>query len=125
MAINGADILIYIGANKVGSQTGVNISKNRNIADASAKDSADFVGMPARKTSTIQLNALYVPSDTAWAAIKAAYDDGTAVTVNKYESGSAVETASAFISNMTEDAPDQTPATIAITLEVSGGWSAV
>lgn len=133
MAINGQLILVYANTGSisspvytaVGSQRGLQIGKTADVLDASHKGNSNQEVEQGRKSSTLTLDALYVAGDTAFAAIKAAYENATQVLVRKYEQGSAVEQASCIVNDISEDAPDNEIATRSIGLTVSGGWTPV
>lgn len=122
--MNGADILVYIGANLVGSQRGVTFKESNAEIDYSSKDSRAFEGGPGRYKATMSLDALYVPSDTAYQALKSAFRNGTYVTVVRNEDGSDLEEAEAFLTGLSEEGPDQEEATVAIDFTINGEWTA-
>ncbi len=124
MAMNGTDILVYIGADLVGSQRGVTFKESNEEIDFSSKDSRAFEGAAGRYKATCSLEALYVPTDTAYQALKDAMRLGTFVTLVRNESGADVEEASAFITGMSEEGPDQGEATISVDMTVTGEWTA-
>lgn len=133
MAINGASILIYANTGTVpspvwtvvGSQRDVNIAESVAAIEASSKDSANRRVDAGRYSSTITLDALYVPTDAAYAALRTAFRGRTKILVRKYESGSAVEVADCVITEFPQTFPDQDASVASLTLEVDGGWTAV
>lgn len=133
MAISGNAILLYANTGSVsvpvwtavGSQRGLQLQKTADVLDASHKNNTHQEVVQGRKASTITLDSLYVDGDTAFAAIKAAYDNGSTVLVRKYVSGVATEQAECIINDVSEDFPDNEISTRSIGLTVTGGWTSV
>jgi TP901-1 family phage major tail protein len=132
--INGTDILLLVNTGTdespsyeaVGSQRDATIDRNTAEIDASNKnDGADQIVAAGRRTSSISLDALYVPDDAAYEALRAAQDAGELILIAKEVEGVVTETAEALITAMSESYPDQAEATIGISLTVSGGWTEV
>ena len=124
MAMNGADILVYVGSTLIGSQRGVTFKESNEEIDFSSKDSRAFEGAPGRYKATVSLETLYVPTDTAYQTLKDAMRDGTFVTLVRQEEGADVEEASAFLTGMSEEGPDQSEATVSVDMTVTGEWCA-
>jgi predicted secreted protein len=131
--INGTTVLLYANTGTpsvpvyeaVGSQRDMTIDENTASIDYSSKDSrARRVG-PGRYSSDISCDALYVPSNDAYLALKAAMRDGDKILVMREESGASIETADCVITTLSETFPDQGDSTISISLEVDGEWAAV
>jgi len=131
--MNGADILLLANTGTdaspvwtaVGSQTGVTFEETNDEIDLSSKDSRAKRVSAGRYGATISLDALYVPSDTAYLALKAAMRAGDLIKVRREEEGTATEEADALITSMSEEGPDQDAATISIDLTIDGEWSEV
>jgi hypothetical protein len=124
MAMNGADVLIYIEGNLVGSQRGVTFKESNEEIDYSSKDSRAFQGGPGRYKATLSLEALYVPTDAAYQALQDAMRDGTYVDVVRQEEGADVEEAEGFITSLSEEAPDQSECTVSCDITINGEWTA-
>jgi len=120
--MNGADILIWIEGNMVGSQRDVTIDETTAEIDMSSKDARERRVIAGRYSANISLDALYVPSDTAYTALKAAMRDGTLVEVVRIEEGSVLESANAVVTSLSEKGPDQDAATVSIGLAIDGAW---
>ena len=120
--MNGADILIWIEGNMVGSQRDVTIDETTAEIDMSSKDARERRVIAGRYSANISLDALYVPSDTAYIALKAAMRDGTLVEVVRIEEGSVLESANAVVTSLSEKGPDQDAATVSIGLAIDGAW---
>ncbi len=133
MAMSGGDILLYVNTGSeespsytvVGSQRNMSRERTRNIIDVSSKDTEDEESLPGRKSSSITLDALYVPDNAAYLAIDAAYEAGDFILAQIYVEGVATHQANCLVESMSEEYPDDAEATISVELRVSGGWLAV
>jgi hypothetical protein len=131
--MNGADVLLLANTGTinspnwtaVGSQTGVSFKEANDSLDFSTKDSRAKRVQAGRYSASLSLDTLYVPNDTAYLALKTAMRAGDLILVRKEEEGVATEEANALITSMSEDAPDQAPATISIDLEIDDVWTEV
>jgi hypothetical protein len=123
---NGAAITAnytWISYSAVGSQTHVKFDEKTKAIDISNKSSCNKQYIPGEYAATVTLDHLYIPSDAAYAQLKAAMRNGTSVMIQRQESGSALEQASAVVTQMSGDFKDKAPATIAVTFQVTGGWT--
>lgn len=133
MAMNGTDLLLLVNTgipmipaySIVGSQRDAKIDEATATIDVSSKDSRAQRVLPGRYSSTLTLDALYVPSDAAYQALKNANRNGELILVAREENEVVVETASAKIDTMSEAFPDQGESTISITLTIDGYWTEV
>jgi predicted secreted protein len=131
--MNGTDVLILVNTGTevspvytaVGSQRGASLSETNDEIDISSKDSRAGRYLAGRYGSTLSLDGLYVPSNVAYLALKTAQRAGDAILVRIEEEGVEVEEASAIITDMSTDFPDQDAATISIDLRIDGEWAAV
>jgi len=129
--MNGSDILLLVNTGSeavpayevVGSQRDVTFEETTEEINYSSKDSrAKRVG-PGRYGASISLDALYVPTNECFQALKAAKRNGEMILVARQEDGVTIETADAMIANMSQSFPDQGEATISISLTVDGFWT--
>lgn len=133
MAMNGTDILLLVNTGTeaapayevVGSQRDVTFDESNAEIDFSSKESRAFRGAAGRYKATLSLEALYVPDDAAYLELKAAMRDGSLVMVLREEEGMSLETADAFLTSLSEKAPDQNEATVSVSLTVDGEWTEV
>jgi len=123
--MNGADILILIDDELVGSQRDATFEESNESIDASSKDSRAKRVEYGRYSGTCSLDALYVPTDAAYIALKNAMRDADKVTVLRQEEGASLEEAEAIITSMSEAAPDQDMVTVSLSFEVDGEWAEV
>jgi len=131
--MNGADVLLLVNTGTlnsptwtaVGSQRGVTFEETNEEIDVSSKDSRAGRVIAGRYGATLSLDALYVPNDAAYLALKTALRAGELIKIRREELGTATEEADALITSMSEEAPDQEGATISIEMTVDGEWDVV
>ncbi len=122
--MNGTDILLRVDGNIVGSQRNVTFDETNEEIDVSSKEAREKRVLAGRYGSTITLDALYVPDDTAYLALQAAMRAGSFVEVIRHEDGATLESACAIVTSLSTAAPDQDAATIAVGLTIDGAWEA-
>lgn len=122
MAMNGTDILIWIDGDAVGSQRDVTVDETTEEIDVSSKDQREMRVLPGRYGATMSLDALYVPDDTAYLALRAAMRNGTFVEVVVIEEGVVLESADAIVTSLSRNGPDQGEATCSCGLRIDGAW---
>jgi TP901-1 family phage major tail protein len=122
VAMNGTDVLIWVDGNMVGSQRDVTIDEATGEVDVSSKDQREMRVLPGRYDSSLSLEALYVPTNTAYLALQAAMRNGTFVEVVVLEDGVVTESADAIVTSLSRAAPDQDAATVSIGLRIDGAW---
>lgn len=133
MAMNGTDILLYVNTGTeaapaytvVGSQRDVTFDETNEEIDYSSKDGRAFRGGPGRYKATVSLDALYVPDDAAYLALKDALRDGTMILIERLEVDGVDEIADAFVTSLSEAGPDQGEATVSCGMTIDGEWTAV
>ncbi len=133
MAMNGTDVLLLVNTGTstapsyeiVGSQRDASFEETNEEIDFSSKASRAYEGAAGRYQAQVTLEALYVPTDDAMLALKAATRDGTNLLIRRQEAGVDVEEAECFITGKTDTFPDQGEATISLTLRIVGEWAAV
>ena len=131
--INGTNILILVNTGTpsvptyeaLGSQRGATIDETTEIIDYSSKESRNRRVGPGRYSSTMSLDALYVPGSTQYQALKDAMRNGTTLLVAKEESGDVMETVDAVVASLSEDYPDQGEATVSASFEIDDIWVVV
>jgi len=123
MAMNGTDILIAIDGDIVGSQRDVTFDETTAEIDISSKDSRAGRYLPGRYGATMSLDALYVPTDTAYLALQSAMRDGEMVEVWSMEDSVVIESADAIVTSLSRSGPDQGEATVSISLRIDGEWT--
>ncbi len=124
--MNGSDVLIYVQIDGeyvvVGSQRNATVARNTAMYDMSSKDNQNELVEPGRKSSTLDLDAVYVPSDAAYLELAAAEKASSPVYLEIQENGVVTETATTYIESFTKNFPDQDASTFSITFHITGGW---
>jgi TP901-1 family phage major tail protein len=131
--MNGTDLLVLVNTGTpmtpvyeaVGSQRDATIEETSDTIDVSSKDSRAQRVLAGRYSSSVSLDALYVPSDAAYQALKTANRDGDLILIARQEVGVVTEIVTAKIDSMSEAFPDQGEATISISMTVDGWWTVV
>lgn len=131
--MNGTDILLLVNTGTINSPVYTAVGSQRDMTrdetteeiDMSSKDSRAKRVIGGRYESALTLDALYVPSNAAYQALKTAMRAGDLILVRISESAVQTEEASALITSMSEEAPDQDAAVIAIELTIDGEWETV
>jgi len=130
MAMNGTDVLLLVNTGTpslpvyevVGSQRDVTFEEATEEIDVSSKDSRAKRVLPGRYSSSLSLDALYVPTNADYQALKDAMRNGDLILVARQEDNVTLETADALITGLSEAFPDQGEATISVSLTVDGFW---
>ncbi len=120
--MNGSDVLLLVDGVAVGSQRGVTFDEATEEIDLSSKDSRAKRVIAGRYSSTVKLDALYVPDDASYQALKSAMRSGTLIQINRQEDDAILESANAIVTAMSEEGPDQDAATISVSLTIDGEW---
>jgi TP901-1 family phage major tail protein len=132
--IAGKDLLIYANTGteatptfeKVGAQRGFSLEETADNFETTSKDSGvDREYEYSYNSSTVSLNGLYIPSDAGLQALKDAQRNHTKILIQTYESGVAVEEATALVTSRTIEGPHDNSGTYSAELQISGGWTAV
>lgn len=109
----------------VGSQRDATIEESSDTIDISNKSSRAQRVLPGRFSGSISLDALYVPNDAAYLALRKANRDGELILVARELEGVVQEIVSAKIDSISETFPDQSEATISVSLTIDGFWEEV
>ena len=133
MAKNGADILLMVNVGTeampqylaVGSQRDFSREETTEEIDASSKDSRTARVIAGRYGSTISLEALYVPTDEGYLALRNAMRNGDLIKVRISDENTPTEEADALITSLSEEYPDQAEATVSCDLTIDGEWAEV
>lgn len=133
MAMNGTDLLLLVNTGTplaptyeaVGCQRDATLEETTDTIDVSCKDSRAQRVLPGRYSATISLDALYVPTDDAYLALRDANRDGELILVARQVDGVVTETVTAKLDTISEAFPDQDAATISVSLTIDGFWTEV
>ncbi len=124
--MNGKDVLILVDIDSVGtfsaiaSQTNASISESNDVIDESSKDARERKVTAGRYEATYSFESLFVPTEAAFTALRAAMRNGTKIKLREQELGVAKEEVNAVITAMTRDFPDQDNVTISMEAAVDG-----
>lgn len=130
MAMNGSDVLLLVNTGTptvpvyevVGSQRDVTFDEANAEIDVSSKDGRPKRVLYGRYSASLSLDALYVPTNADYLALRDALRDGELILVARQEEGVTIETADALIASMSQSFPDQGEATISIALTIDDAW---
>jgi flagellin-like hook-associated protein FlgL len=124
MAANGNSVTILIGLDSVAGQTDVSFTETRDVFDTSVKGDDKRTLAAGRYSSSLTLDNLFVDGDSAYSALQTAVRGGTTVTVVRADSGgSTIESATAYVTSLSENFPDQDNSTVTVNLEITGAWA--
>ncbi len=131
MAINGVDILLYVNVGTplapvwqaATGQRGATFDETTDEIDASSKDQRAKRVLAGRYGSTISMDGLYVPDEASYQALVDANRNGTFILVRRQEEGVDVEEATALVTDISMDAPDNDVSTCSISLTIDGEWT--
>jgi len=121
--MNGADVLVLVEGDLVGSQRDVTFEESTESIDMSSKDNRARRVDPGRYSATMSLDALYVPDDVAYLRLKSAMRDGDKVQLMRQEEGVILESAMAVITSLSEAGPDQDACTVSSSFDIDGEWT--
>lgn len=127
---NGTDILLVVEESPgvwvvVASQRGVTFNEERSPIDAATKDDDAMVQLYGRYTASLELSSLWVPAEASLLALRDALRNKTTIDVRRRDAGSDIEQATALVSSLSNDNPDQDVASFSATLNITGTWGAV
>ncbi|KKM28120.1 hypothetical protein LCGC14_1567920 [marine sediment metagenome] len=131
MSINGNEVLILADTDGAGtfaavaSQTEASIDESNDIIDQSSKDARERKVAAGRYEASVSFGALFVPTDAAFTALKAALRNGTKIKLREQEQGTPIHEYLAVITSMTRDYPDQDNATISLEAAVDGAVTVI
>lgn len=133
MAMNGTDLLLLCNVGtpgtpvylEVGSQRDATLDEATATIDVSCKDSRAQRVLPGRYSGTVSMDALFVPTDLAYQALRNANRNGDMIRIAREEYGVAIETVDAKIDTISESFPDQGEAVISISLTIDDFWTPV
>jgi TP901-1 family phage major tail protein len=131
--MSGTDVLLLVNTGTVGSPVYTAVGSQRGLSreetteeiDISSKDERAMRVLAGRYGSTMSLDALYVPDDASFLALKSAMRNGDLILVRLSEDGVEVEEADALVTSMSEEYPDVDAATISVALRIDGEWVTV
>lgn len=109
----------------VASQRGLSINPVSDVIDVSSKESLHREFLGGMIGETISFDAMFIRSGVDFAALQTAQRAGSKIQVMRTEGGTNKEWSYALITDMTQDFPYDGPATISVSLQLTGTWTAV
>ena len=130
MAIAGMSVLLMVETapnvyTAVGEQKGMSLESSRNLIEVSSKNNDHATFVYGRKSDTVSLEALYVPSDAGFAALKDAMETKKPIIIRRSEDGVAIEEATALVGSFSIDFPDEDAASCSIELTLNESFKIV
>ncbi len=133
MATRGHDVLLLANTGTpsspvytaVGVQQGLSWETSRDLIEITGKADDHKRFTYGKRGDTVSLDAVYVPSDAAFAALKTALRDGTTILIRRSELGTEVEEATALVGSISHEAADNDAATVSISLTLDTAWTTV
>jgi len=101
----------------------VTFEETTESIDFSSKDSRAQRVEPGRYSASVSLDALYVPSDTAYQSLKDAMRNGVKVQLIRVQESATLESCDAVVTSLSEAAPDQDAVTVSASFDVDGEWT--
>ena len=133
MSKNGTDLVILVNTGTdlvpvyaaVGCQRDATIEESTATIDVSCKDIRAQRVLPGRYSGTISFDALYVPTDAGYIALKNAMRDGTLIKLAREDEDIVTEWIDAVVESISEAFPDQDAAVYSVSLTIDGFWTEV
>lgn len=128
--MNGADVLVLLDMGTevspdyqvIGCQRDSTLEETSDSVDYSCKDSRAQAVDYGRYSSTLSLDALYVPTNAAYMLLKQANRDGDMILIAREEDDIPTEYAMAKLDSISESFPDQGEAAVSIAFTIDGFW---
>jgi TP901-1 family phage major tail protein len=133
MGMNGTDVLLKVNTGTeavpvwttVAAQRDASISESNDTIDFSSKDNREWEGAAGRYESEVSLDGLIpVAAEPGFDALKTACRNGTLIQIQTSISGTPKEKASAIVTQMDQEYPDQGESTFSASLKITGAWTA-
>lgn len=123
--INGTDLGVYLGGSPtlIALATSCNLTLNREMRDITNKDSSGYKKvLPGMKSWTVTTEGLYNPSTSnSFITLYSAWTGGTQLTLTwKNSSQDYYYTGTAYITNLTQNAPLEGNVTWSVTFQGDG-----
>lgn len=133
MAIAGMSVLLMVNTGSeatpsyvaVGEQKGMSLESSRNLIEVSSKNNDHATFVYGRKSDTISLEALYVPSDAGFAALQDAMEQKKTIMIRRSEDGVAIEEAEALVGTFSIEFPDEDAAVCSVELTLNESFKPV
>lgn len=131
MGVNGSNVLVLLQDTTTGEwipvaqQLGVSIERSRELIDDAAKGDDHAKHLYGRMETSVELEAAYVPNDTALQLLENALDNAEEVVLRRSDAGQPVKEALAKIESISEEHPDNDRSTVSISFQLQEKWRTV
>lgn len=131
--IDGAAVLVLVNLGDdvtpnwtpVAEQTNLSTESTRNLIEASSKDSDHTKWIYGKQDDTVSLEALYVPNDAAFKALEDAQKNKEPVVLRRTENGTDIEEATALVSTISKEWPDNDASTVSVEFQLDEPWTPI
>lgn len=131
--IDGAAVLVLVNLGDdvtpnwmpVAEQTNLSTESTRNLIEASSKDSDHTKWIYGKQDDTVSLEALYVPNDAAFKALGDAMKNKKTVVLRRTENGTDIEEATALVSTISKEWPDNDASTVSVEFQLDEPWTPI
>lgn len=131
--IDGAAVLVLVNLGDdvtpnwtpVAEQTNLSTESTRNLIEASSKDSDHTKWIYGKQDDTVSLEALYVPNDAAFKALEDAMKNKETVVLRRTENGTDIEEATALVSTISKEWPDNDASTVSVEFQLDEPWTPI
>ncbi len=123
MGQRGTDILLKIGDDIIGGQRNLALDRTADAIDMSSKQDGDARNEQGRRSSSLTVDVLYDPTDSAYVSLETAYEGRTKITAYKVENGAVTKTSQCIVTNIGEAHPDNGASVVSVGLTLDGGWT--
>jgi TP901-1 family phage major tail protein len=131
--IDGAAVLVLVNLGDdvtpnwtpVAEQTNLSTESTRNLIEASSKDSDHTKWIYGKQDDTVSLEALYVPNDAAFKALEDAMKNKEPVVLRRTENGTDIEEATALVSTISKEWPDNDASTVSVEFQLDEPWTPI
>lgn len=120
----GVDVLVYIGTDVVGGQSGATLNRSAETIDTTSKDAGGWAeSIVGIKNWSIECEGFIVESDIALEALETAWNNRTTVSVEiRFPGGTGKKkyTGTAYVTEFPVEFPQDDAVTYKITLQGTG-----
>jgi TP901-1 family phage major tail protein len=118
--IAGVDVLLSVGADIVGGQSGATLNRETNVIEVTSKESGWAENLAGIKSWSIDCEGYVVVSDTAYDAIESKWENGEELDVQIVVPSGNTYSGKAIIASFPLEAPQDDAMTFSLTLTGSG-----
>lgn len=131
--MDGAQVLVLVNMGdevtpdwqSCAEQTNLSTESTRNLIEASSKDSDHAKWIYGKQESSVSLEKLYTPNDSAFMAIEDAQDNKEIVVLRRTENGKDIEEAPALVESISKEWPDNDASTCEAEFQLNDRWKVI